>query len=291
MGSVAIAKCKPTNAVADVATFLAELYKEKLPRTVGSSLWKEKTLSGREAGDEYLNVEFGWKPMIADIQDIVQGVRHAHDVLAQYERASGSFVRRRFSFPTSYSEVTYPGTSNDFVLLDNAIELRDPSKAPAQYFRREQITKSIWFSGAFTYQLPSGFKSRNKLEELRAKADALLGVNLTPEVLWNLAPWSWAVDWFSNAGDVISNLSDWATDGLVMKYGYVMEHCSARNTYYQDSTGKMFAPTFLGSPVVASVETKQRIVATPFGFGLDWDKLSPRQWSIITSLGLTRGKW
>jgi len=257
----------------------------------GSTFWKEKTISGRKIGDEYLNQEFGWKPMISDVRDVISGIAHANSVLSAYEHGSGSMVRRRYSFPEEYTEstVALPGGSRYVKNADHPVFNLPENSYSLSLFRKDTTRRKVWFSGAFTYHLPTGYKSRNKLVELGAKANALLGVELTPELLWNIAPWSWAVDWFTNAGDVISNLSDWATDGLVLKYGYVMEHSSSSSTYYQVNTGANTAP-FLGSPVTASVETKQRLVATPFGFGLNWEALSPRQWSIISALGLSRGK-
>jgi len=292
MGTEAIARCKPTNSVADVATAIAELYSEGLPKLAGSAFWERKAFTGREIGDEYLNQEFGWKPMVSDVRSICEAVASSHAILKAYEEGSGSIVRRRYEFPESYSETTVQGAATDFAVLSgsNSPALRDPLKPPAVLYQRSVQTKKVWFSGAFTYHLPTGFKSRNAMERLSAKANVLLGTDLTPEVLWNAMPWSWAVDWFSNAGDVISNLSDWSTDGLVLKYGYVMEHSSASNTYFQIDGGKMFTPNIIGSPVVAYVETKQREVATPFGFGLNWDAFSPRQWAITAALGLSNQK-
>jgi hypothetical protein len=36
-------------------------------------------------------------------------------------------------------------------------------------------------------------------------------------------------------------------------------------------------------------ETKERIRATPFGFGLNLSALDARQWSILVALGMTKG--
>jgi hypothetical protein len=258
----------------------------------GSTFWKEKTISGRKIGDEYLNSEFGWKPLISDVTDIISAVSHARSVLEQYERASGSLVRRRYSFPISYSTVTTDVAGSGVIFQDHPT-FHTPGRAMVTKLQKE-VWKQTWFSGAFTYHLPTGYKSHSKIMELGAKADALLGTDLTPEVLWNIAPWSWAVDWFSNAGDVISNLSSWATDGLVMKWGYIMEKTISKNTYYQIDEGtkstSIYDSHILGTPIVASVETKQRRVASPFGFGLDFSSLTSRQKAIIAALGITRRK-
>jgi hypothetical protein len=122
-----------------------------------------------------------------------------------------------------------------------------------------------------------------------ARADRLFGLNLTPDLVWNLTPWSWAIDWFTNFGDVVSNVSDMVTDGLVMRYGYIMEHTVAKNTY----TLEGFSPLRGSLPVPPMsfvTETKVRRAANPFGFGFTWDGLSPRQLAIAAALGLSKRK-
>jgi hypothetical protein len=122
-------------------------------------------------------------------------------------------------------------------------------------------------------------------------AKKTLGLSLTPDTVWNLAPWSWAVDWFTNAGDVISNLTDWAVYGLCLRYGYIMEHTIARDTYTYvgGSKGAGFKRTeYLPPPIILEVETKIRRKANPFGFGLTWNGLSPIQLAIAAALGITR---
>lgn len=136
------------------------------------------------------------------------------------------------------------------------------------------------------YGVPGSFAS-SKVGQLGAEADKLFGLSLTPDLLWNLAPWSWAVDWFTNTGDVLENVSDMVAQGLVMRYGYLMETKSISVTY------KLHGCTFHGTPVVlapAVLETvsKVRVRANPFGFGITWDGLSPIQIAILAALGISR---
>lgn len=300
-GAIAIARCKPTNVPADLSVFLAELKREGLPRIAGSSTWRESTKSakraeddaiaaGRSAGDEYLNVEFGWKPVISDVKAIAESIARADEILSQYERGSGSLTRRRFEFPEeSSSEITTISTSMSGAIAPERGEVWDILLAPATVYRRRTTYRKVWFEGAFTYHLPDGWDSRSELARIGAKARTLLGLDITPSTVWNLTPWSWAVDWFSNVGDVISNLSDYATDGLVMRYGYVMEHTLCRDHYFANGAGQLNLPHGRRlSQLESCVETKKRVQASPFGFGLSWSGLSPRQKSIAAALGLTR---
>jgi len=100
-------------------------------------------------------------------------------------------------------------------------------------------------------------------------------------------PWSWAVDWFVDVGDILTNWTNWAIDGQVLLYGYIMEHKLHEKTYtYVGKTG--FPGNVQPSGVKMVVETKIRRQATPYGFGLSWDGFSARQIAILTALGLSR---
>lgn len=286
LGAVAVERCKPTNSPADVATALGELYKDGLPHLVGSSSWKSRTRSSKKLGDEYLNVQFGWAPLLNDVAKFCDAVSKSRTLLEQYERDAGKQVRRRYEFPlqvneeeTVISSATIPyGMSSTFI---------NPFPYTGKVVRRRVTTKKQWFSGAFSYFLPTGYDARRKIDRLSTYADKILGITPDPGTLWNLAPWSWAIDWFSSTGAVISNLNDYATSGLVMRYGYIMEHSSVHDTYYMPQTGLKNSSVFV-PPLTFVMETKIRRRANPFGFGLIWEGLSPFQLSIAAALGLSR---
>jgi len=303
IGTTAIARCSPTNNVASAANFLRELHQEGLPELFGLSLLKERSSFFKNLGEEYLNKEFGWDPFIGDIKAIAFAATHAHKVLSQYERDSGKMVRRRYEFPEVTTQSTTSVRAQNALIGDwgglfsgaptfypsDPTEIFRSGGSSGSLYKTSKSWKKTWFSGAFTYHLPSGYKSRLGLAESARHAQFLLGLDITPEVLWNAAPWTWAIDWFTNAGDVVANLSDWSTDGLVLKYGYVMEHSIVSDTYFVTNRGGLSSKTAQPSEIVISVETKRRVKATPFGFGLTWSGLSPRQIAITVALGLTKG--
>jgi hypothetical protein len=291
-GAIAISRCKPTNSVADLSTFLGELMKEGLPSLVGSQSWKARTAAERRKalGGEYLNVQFGIAPILSEISSVAEAIKKSDKILSQYERDAGRNVRRRYVFPVEKSR------SESLYLANGTLNWADAGITTARngfrgsvYLLRE-IERRTWFSGCFTYYLPTGYESRNGISKLAAQADRLFGLKPGPETLWNLAPWSWAVDWFSNTGDVISNLEDFKLHGLVMRYGYIMEHTIVRDTYnfVLDTNFGVLRPKV--SPVVLVTETKKRRAANPFGFGLTWDGISTFQASIAAALGISRGR-
>lgn len=301
-GATAIARCKPTSSPADLVTFLGETLKDGLPLIPGISLLEKKLLHPAQAGGEFLNWEFGIQPLISDVNKFIDATRHTDKVLSQFERDAGKLVRRSFRFPRVFKELSRTVTSisgsapapaygmlgGDTIATSS---LYDPSLnvgKPAVEIV-EELTQNRWFKGAFTYHLPTGYDSRLKLRGLAEKVNVVYGTKLTPGRLYNLAPWSWAADWFGSTGDVLNNISDVAQYGLVMPWGYIMEHTIVRRVYTQvgvNFKSKSIQPV---PPLVFVTETKIRRQANPFGFGVSYDSLSGSQLAILAALGISRG--
>jgi len=282
LGAKAIDGCKPTNIFVDLSTSLAEFVREGIPR-MDVSKWKDSVDAARKVSGNYLAEEFGFAPVVSDIKNVALAHYRANAAIQQYIRDSGRVVRRRYDFQPQeqeevsiwqantapYTLVSSPGLAALFVPKGSIIQTRKTS------VRR-------WFSGAFTYHLPLD----DSLKEMSAnalRAKGLVDLELTPETLWNLIPWSWAVDWAVPVSSYISNLQDWSSDGLVMRYGYMMEHATRSDTYTYTGTNSQA----VGSLTLTS-ESKKRIRANPFGFGLSWEGLSPRRLAILTALGINR---
>jgi len=301
-GATAIANCSPTKPTVNLLASLAEAYHDGLPKLLGKATWQERTRRAmdirRKAGtgaDEFLNYQFGWLPLVSDVRDFVKGIAFMDLLLQQYIRDNGKVVRRQFAFTpeVSVSETTIQSPAwpyfgaNGGNFVDTSIQPR------GKVLRRRETVVERWFSGAFVYHLPQTFFA----ELYKPYADKfqiyrkVFGLELTPDVLWELTPWSWAADWFSNAGDVIHNVGAWSNGGLVMKYGYIMEHSYVRDTYTFVGPPNVIGNKYLRPPDTVLVsETKIRRRANPFGFGLTMGGLSTLQKSILTAVGLSRLK-
>jgi hypothetical protein len=300
-GSTAIAKCAPTKPTANLATALLEAYHDGLPKLIGAAAWKENTQSAlslrnsaKSGSGEFLNYQFGWLPLVSDVTDFIGAVTHMDKLLQQYIRDNGQVVRRRFTFPPeiTVSEVTVASQVWPYLGSNNTSLLNTSGGLPrGDVIRRRQTTINRWFSGAFVYHLPMTF-FRDLYTPFASDFQVyrkILGADLTPEVIWELTPWSWAIDWFSNVGDVITNANSWANDGLVMKYGYIMEHSIVHDIYtFVGPTNIRGGSTVRPPDINLVVETKLRRKANPFGFGLTMGGLSTLQKSILAAVGLTR---
>lgn len=281
MGTLAISQVIPTNPLAGLMVALAELRSEGLPHLVGNSLY-HRTARAKAAGDEYLNVEFGWKPLVNDVRSLAHSYLARSELTRKYESESGKLLRREYQLPdqndveTSSLGNEYPEPVGEYTMW----------WSPGAKTVSKRTRTEIWFSGAFTYYLaPQG--SNKRAEQI---ANKLYGTRLTPETLWNLTPWTWLADWVTNTGAVIHNVSAFANDGLVMPYAYVMARRTAEHAYTLDGASMRRYPSgsFSCNQTFRTI-TKRRIKATPYGFGLNPATFSDRQWAILAALGLSKG--
>jgi hypothetical protein len=141
-----------------------------------------------------------------------------------------------------------------------------------------------WFETDYIYYLPTGGSIGAKFQRYGSYARKVLGIRLTPEVLWNLSPWSWAADWFGNVGEVLHNVSAIGTDGLVMRNAYIMCHTRTVSEWWTPDSG--FSSSMRRTRIQ---ESKIRIPGSPYGFGVTYSSLSSKQVAILAALGLS--KW
>lgn len=284
-GTTAISRVLPTNPVASLSTYIGEM-REGIPSIVGADFFKSRALRAKNAGSEYLNVEFGWKPLVSDVRSFANSVRNLEQIMAQYERNSGKGVRRKltFTFPDEVSSVVGEGFTSP--LLTGPIYTQPVGEMRITTVYKRQLS----FSGSFTYFLQPLTFDKGARKGFLQRANKLLGIRFTPETLWDVSPWSWAADWFGNVGDNFHNVMAFQRDGLVMRYGYVTERISKRVTY--NLSGIRYGNVPFPCSFMQSFTTKviRRIQATPLGFGLNpLVDFTNRQWAITTALGLTKG--
>lgn len=281
LGTSAIASVIPTNPISGVLVTLGELKREGIPSLIGANTWRDRTLRAKNAGSEYLNYQFGWLPLVSEIQTFAGTVLRSDEISRQYQAESGKLLHRQYTFPTEITtnrDVETGIAPVPHIKVGYFSSLGDLTRITTQKYES-------WFSGAFTYYLPP----EGTIARSAAVAHKLYGTRLTPDVVWNLTPWSWAVDWFTNVGDVVSNISAFQNDGLVMPYAYIMSRTTHKVEYFLNGAITKYGSRPVNVWQSFTTTVKQRRKATPYGFGLTLGGLSTRQWSIMAALGLTRG--
>jgi len=284
LGAKAINATIPTRPEASLSQFVGEL-KEGIPRVAISSL-KTATNDFRKIGSGYLGLQFGWIPFLKDIINLCESVRDSNKIVQQFVRDSGRQVRRHWQ-GESQNYISFGGIvdTGHQPLANIPSELYNSVTGPLSL--TTEVQEDVWFSGAYVYYVPGGSDITSRFNRYARYANRILGSDVTPELLWELAPWSWLVDWVSDVGYVVSNQQALHTDGLVLRYGYLMRHRTVTNTY--KLSGLRFKR---GSPTSCTIslttESKQRVRATPYGFGVDTGSWNPQQWAILGALGATK---
>jgi len=271
----------PNPESSSLAVFLAELRDfPTIPHGI-KDFHKTITDNPKWLGKDYLNYAFGWKPLIRDIRSFYKTSNELDARLRQLARDNGQPVRRGgpIHTDTTTSVVESSGTGYPTGLWPpiNASHFVGPWKKTVT----QSLTVSYWFSARFRYYIPD---LGTKAWEDRA-GKLLYGSSLTPSTVYQLLPWTWALDWHTNIGDTIANFSAQPAENLTADYAYVMEHRRIdTQTVYQFATHS--------GPKTCSVtmeqESKYRLPASPFGFGVTWDGFSPKQVAIMAALGVTR---
>lgn len=285
----ALNKINPTNiSKANLALSLAELWREGLPSIPGVQSLKRK-LRGGSTGGEYLNVEFGWKPVVAEVLNTIKAFEDSVKIYNQLVRDNGRKVRRRAT--------VYRGESKSLV-TSNIVRCYPVAWNPRAPLNRQstaetRLSTRVWTVGRGSYFIPDirteAFKDRLKQEILGARPNLAL--------LYELMPWSWMIDWVSNVGEVIQYHLGPQVSEFVIDYAYLMRHVQKDVTYTMspyETDSFMNGSSFGAVPGLSArerFETKERIAATPFGFGITLSSLSAKQWAILAALGISKARF
>jgi hypothetical protein len=331
------AKARPGNPVASVAQFVAELrdlpqlpfknvfLRKKKGRRLKSAVpfkdipkrLREQAFNYKSLGSEYLNVQFGWMPFISDLRKMYNLWHDIDRRMAQIIRENDKTIRRRATVE-SQSTIERGGsvTSLKPVTQSDNASIWDPNwstvvprplegvnGAPpnfgwtgrSAYTVTRTVEEKVWFSGHFRYHIPDvGSSQWNRAARLM-----LFGAIPTPETVWELTPWSWLIDWFSNVGDVISNASPNAVGFPICLDSCIMHHVKTSTEYRTDTyvnppattssnywTGGDFSFT---STYVDEIKSRGAS-GNPFGLGVKLSSLTNYQLSILAALGVSRSK-
>jgi len=245
----------------------------------------------KAAAEDFLNLEFGWKPFVKDISKLIDTFQHAGRHFDRIKRENGQWVRRRRTLLEG--EPTYTRVDGNYGQrcspitgwLANGYMFRDLPRWEIGRIDSTHVTTV----GSFKYYRPEfdytlGDTHSSKLAGI-GRHLTLYGARVSPSNVYQAMPWSWLIDWFSNAGEVIDGYSDYIVDGMVAKYLYLMHHTVTTERLTQVLPFKTGDVTLTWDRVI---EVKRREEAnSPYGFSLSGTALSLRQMAILAAIGLS----
>lgn len=270
LGSTAVAKSIPDVPRFSLFRFVGELA-AGLPKVPLKALASKREVSA--VGDEYLNLQFGIMPTISDTQRLIEALQ-SPKLRSVVEQSLTNEHRVRKVIDKGKTSTTRALTSGE---MASSSGLSGQSGTLTV-----ETTYKVWSSITFIdYQVNEMNRLLNDLDE------KLGGLGAVPTAidLWNLVPWSWFVDWFTNFNHVITNLSYLGQNGLAIRRGYLMAHYATREVHQKK--GLVMSQPFLTTGEILT-ERKYRVSASPFGFGYTWKDFDPFQLSILGALGVSR---
>jgi len=254
-------------------------------------------------GGEFLNVVFGWQPFLRDLVSAMELSNSLDARLKKLRDENGKGIHRRETLERKRSTEDWSRapTANPWDYVSGVRPSGLDVVGTTTHTATRTWDERVWFAGKYRYWIPDV----NSLAwEARAVA-ALWGAIPTPSLVYELVPMSWLLDWFTNFGDVISNISTNAVDNLVLEYGFIMRHVLVEDRCRVDGflqgsdlPGYQVWPSQYHSfQSNAKFETKARAGCNPFfPTAQPWvfqpgtaSPFSSKQWAILVSLGLSQG--
>jgi hypothetical protein len=312
LGPQAYALLRPTPERASVGQFLVEL--REFPQMISNlrksardfhALWKgvggdltKPSMYPKRAAEEYLGYQFGWLPFLRDIESVWNLTRNLHEFMAEVTRLNNTWIRRRRTVSEG-EETTLVSRSVDWQVEpigSQYVAMTAPMSIASLgtcnwYTELHTVVKhTAWAEGSFKFWRPEFDASLAEFNSVFMQVQrymTLYGARVTPTLLWKVTPWTWLVDWVTNAGKNVDNISSMLVDSVVSKYFYLMHHQTRQlrmtqviNFWDKGAVTMSWAREY---------ESKQRASqTTPFGFDLSRSSLSGSQWSILGALGLSK---
>lgn len=243
-----------------------------------------------------LSIALGWLPLKGAIEDATKAYQGLDDRLQQLIRDAGRPVRRKLD----PKKVTDSENRESPVQMWTQRWSNGYSSGLSTYglvtqcFGGESYREILveqksrtWAVGKFRYILPPGPRNAAWIHKMRMR---LMSTSISPRAVWELIPWSFVADYFTDFGEFMKAVSPGVADRLICDYAYIMKETSWRSQTMV--TGGLYTSPSKASPVSASYVTeytrKLRVTASPFGWGLKEKDLSDSQKAILAGLGASR---
>lgn len=306
-GAVAWNRMRPDNPDFSLATSLGEMkdlpgmFKDAVKGVrdrVRSAGKKPKSGNGKsglsKTGQYYLALQFGWLPLLRDIQNFVKAQQGSQKRLDQLIRDNGKPIKRTTQISNSSSVGSTSLNEGDDGWGGNLSPLHVTQcyKRYANTYRNYRTSGSAktWGEAVFRYHLPPGPRTVVWKKKMLRR---IMGSRVTPETVYNLMPWSWLIDYFIDLGQFIKATSPGVADRLAADYAYVMRTETWTETREANSVfqgAKKENASFNEAVCFSSVVDvrKMRHRASPFGWGVSQSSLSLKQLAILGALGLSK---
>lgn len=212
------ANCLALRPVFNMAYSLGEM--RDLPRTLlGSlrlliearrSISKKALPSARRAAEAYLNWKFGWEPLLRDIQKLALAPERFTRRVNRLMERQGKDATFRDGFKFAQPWANPPGFTYDTFTNETLVNIGN--YAP---FRDCEL-RCVVNVGVQLPSISPPQLRRYLMSELYGES-----TRLSPELVYELVPWSWLVDWFGGLGDYVKLYDRINSDPSIVNWGCI----------------------------------------------------------------------
>jgi hypothetical protein len=230
--------------------------------------------AAKEVASENLAIQFGWAPLVSDLVKMVEFTESVEKRTKELNRLhSGSGLKRRIELGTTTVQDT---------VYSNAWS------AHGVYLLNVPVHRTTSVKNWAVIKWQPAYETRFQKAAPDDVKRLILGLtpgNIAPTA-WELLPWSWLVDYFTNFGNFISLTNN--AVGAQCLGGTIMTQGTYTNEWEKREVAGGAINMNAGSRVRVS---KLRRAFTPFDFSpisATFPILSGKQLSILSSLAVTR---
>jgi len=204
-----LADSLPTSRVYTLTRNLAEL--KDLPMLYRNTVLLYKAdpsiLTSKGLGNQYLNMKFGWEPLVKDILDLLaipETITKEVNRLIDRNGMPSVFRAKRKG-----RDALVPTPSWTSETLQNETFVSAGTTAVRNWELRSALTYTLKFPNVDVPILRDDLTTHK------------FGLNPNPSDVYELVPWSWLADWFSGLGDYVDLMNELAKDQSLFNYGYL----------------------------------------------------------------------
>jgi len=294
-------KTRPKLEKASAAVFLAET--RDLPRMLRSTsrrfhdVWRlmggntnSRIMTPRKVSDDFLNHQFGWTPFLGDFGRFYKTFQDFHNIKSRLRENNDKWIRRRVVLEDSWTDtVVSSGVGMQVEPVGYLVQSLFETGINPTWEIRERKHSYVTAVGSYKYYRPefdASLPDYNSAWNSVNRYLTIYGARITPSTIYRATPWTWLLDWFTDFGSNIDAMTDISVDAIAARYLYVSSHQTTTQFFTQTLPfkGGSISSTW---PIYWS-EKARNGASTPYGFGLSWALLSPRQLAILAALGITR---
>ncbi|UJQ85005.1 MAG: putative maturation protein [Alehxovirus fundicola] len=224
---------------------------------------------GAETGSLYLSYQFGWKPLMSDLNKLLDfngSVDKKANEIHNLWKKGGLHRKRSFGMHSNTNE--------------EDIDIFNHNGNKCIVRNRRHTTVEKW--GTVRY-LPYGLPPKNDAEVRRQAIRVVYGLELSAANIWESLPWSWLIDWFYKVGDFLSQFNN--VIPCVPTSPCIMTRTTTQATFARVDNTKYVT----GCTGHSTYQTKQRSIVTP-SISANLPFLTDRHLSILGSLAIQRFK-